>query len=540
MEHITRNKKIEKKEEQKNCSMFHVPCFMRQKGIATLEMLIAMSLIIFTISAILPLVSGSQSTSVSSQTNQEALYKAQGVLENARATSRSDFASIKTSAISNDGFYNWQTVVDPALITQCGKDVKGHVTWNINSRLLEVGVTTHISDVASAIALGGNCDDNPPSIDGWSPPSTWASYKFSDSGQPTSLDAFNRIVYMTGDGNPQNAGNFYIADTNNVPQGTTDGEFIIFQNGFKSDRKLNDVKVARFSNGNVYAFVARQLDLSPPPPPPATPPPPLQFEVINVTDIYNPVSVAKRSLIDVGPGGSQPHGWRLFYYDNRVYVVTRFTAGPEFHVFDVSNPSSPTEIGSGTDLARTVESFVVAKKIISGTEHYFVYMATDKDSAPLSIFEVDPNTGVLTELTAAKPVFTGYQDGWTVFLVGNKLYFGRASDPSGSDLFVYDVSNPLSGLPIPLLAEANVGTSVIGVSVSGPYVFLVTTQAQKEFKVWHSDPNNFTAVCTTFNFPNIVENGIKYEDDWVYLASRGQDPLRILYDNGENTQNCSG
>jgi hypothetical protein len=383
----------------------------------------------------------------------------------------------------------------------------------MDSRTLTTAITTHLSNTQLAQELGGNCDDSAPT-GGWVPPATWASSNFNP-GKPTSLDALNGIVYIGSNKSPF----LEVADTNGVAQGTSSGLFTDYDNDFEDDQQINDIKVAKYPNGNTYAFAARGGSSNKN----------KQFEVIDVSDINNPVSLAELTLSNVDPDGSYPQGWRLHYYDEKVYIVTRYTAGPEFHVIDVSNPASPFEIGSGQELGRTVESFIVTKKVISGSDRYFVYAATDKDTAPLSIFEVNPSSGSLSELTGAEPVFTDYQDGQAVFLVSNKLYFGRMSDPGGAELFVYDVSNPLSGSALPLLGSANIGTSVLGLVASGPFVFLNTAQANKEFKVWRSDPANLTSIYTEFNFPNLVSNGIKYENDWVYVASEGNDALRILY-----------
>lgn len=494
-------------------------------GFATLEILIAFAVVILCISAVIMVSFGNQSVTIDSQTNIEAISKAQALLEKARADSRSDFGSVVTTSVTPDDIYQKQTVVDPATLTECSKDVKSNVSWISGSRTLNVNFLTHLGDIATAVALGGNCDTTPPSP-GWVPPATWASSNFNP-GKPTGLDAFNRIVYMTADKTPF----LFIADTNGVAHGTSSGLFVPFTNGFNdstgyaSYKKTNDIKIARYSDGKIYAFIARDTGTNAG-----------QFEVIDVTDIHKPSGPtlalkAIRSL--AGVSGAQPQGWRLYYFDNKVFIVTEFTAGPELHIFDVSTPLNPVEIGTGTDLGRTVESLVIRKKIISNTMHYFAYMATDKNTAPISVYDIvfpTSSTVNVSEVTSAEPSFALYQDGQSVYVVGNTLYFGRTSDPSGSDLFVYNISNPLSGSALPLLGQADIGTSVIGLAASGPFTFLATTKNNKEFQVWNSNPSNITLV-STFNFPNVIYNGLKYENNWVYVSSQGNDALRIIYNN---------
>jgi Tfp pilus assembly protein PilV len=490
-----------------------------QAGFSTLEILIALALVILTISAITLVGFGSQSVAADSQTNTEALHKAQEILDNALETSRNSFDSVVTtvSTYTNGIIYN--TLLDIPIGAKCLKSATSTVSWmGDHKRQQNVTLKTQLTNVPEMLALGGNCDTVPPPAIGWNPPDTWASSNFNP-GKPTGLDALNRIVYMTGDKTPF----LFIADTNGVAKGVSSGLFINFSNGFDDRAQLNDVKVARLSDGKIYAFVARDTSTN-------------QFEIINVNDIHNPVSVAKRSL--AGVSGSAPQGWRLYYYNNYVYIVARFTAGPELHIFNVNNPSSPTEItingGLGFDLGRTVESMVVAKKTISAVDHFFLFTATDKDSAELSVFDTTysaPNVAVLTEVVAADQNLPGFQDGSSVFYNNGYLYFGRTSTPSGSDLYIFDAHDPSASLP--LMQQRDIGTGAIGIVVSGPFTFVATSKTNSEFQVWTSNPlQPITQVNTTnFNFPNIISNGIKYENDWVYVASQGNDALRIIYNN---------
>ncbi len=500
-----------------------MPAFLKnQKGISALEMLIAMTLIVMAISATLPLVTGGQAASVDVQTNQEALYKAETLLQEARATAKTDYSAVVTTNLQDDDSYKKQIQVIPESLTQCGKDVRATVMWTTDNRPRSVDLTTRVADLATAQAMGGNCDATPPPILGWNPPDTLASSNFGP-GSPTSLDALNHIVYMTGNGNPNSAKNFYIADTRGVLEGASGGLFVDFHNNFKADAKLNDVRVARLSDGKTYAFVARDTNVD-------------QFGVIDVSDIHNPVSRGIFQLKNVDEDGSYPQAWRIYYYNNRVYVTTRFTAGPELHIFDVSNPNAIYEMGSGAELGLTVNGLVVTEKTIGEVFFRFAYMATSSDSRELFVLDLT-NPLEITEVTGASwnLINPDYADGNAVFLVGNNLYFGRDSSRA-NDLYVFDATNPMTasgGLPV--LRTADVSTSVIGLTVTGPYIFMATTKNNAKFQVWTSNPSQpLTKVNTTnSNFPNIITlgNGLKYEDNWVYVASQANDALRILYNN---------
>ena len=492
----------------------------QEQGLATLEILIAMALIVVVISSVVPLVSGGQSTLIGSQINQEALYMAQTLLENARAAAAADFSALVTTPAASDGAYQTQTTVEPVLTTQCAKNVTSTVGFNTNNQALATSISTKIADPKTATALGGNCDFNSPQGD-WKNPALWALSTIA-AAKPTAIESLNNMVYLTGDKAPY----LFIANTKEAVQGSHGNLFTPFANNFTDDRKLNDIAVARYPDGATYAFVARNL-----PEDPLLPA--LQFEVIDVTDASNPVSKAKRSLARINPDGSYPEGWRVYYYDKKVYIVTRETAGPELHIFDVENPTNPVEIGLGIELNRTVEDLVISQKTISGTNHYYIYLATDKNSAPLSMYDItypwSGNAKVL-EITSAEPSFSGTQDGQSIFILGTKLYFGRMSS-KGAEVFIFNISNPASGSTLPLIASANVGSSVTGIFASGTLMFLATDHSQRGFQVWKFESDAIRAVNNISQFPDIITNsGVTYENGWIYAASSTEEALKIIYD----------
>src|SRR3989338_1137173 len=492
----------------------------QEQGLITLEILIAMALIVVVISSAVPLVSGGQSTLIGSPINQEELYKAQAFLENAGVMGFLVFWALVTIPATSDGSYQTQTTVEPALNTQCAKNVTSTVGFNTNNHALATSISTKIADQKTAPALGGNCDFNYPQGD-WKKPSLWA-WSAITPAKPTAIESLNKMVYLTGDKAPY----LFIANTKEVVQGTNTGLFTPFANNFTDDRKLNDIAVAIYPGGATYAFVARNL-----PEDPLLPA--LQFEVIDVTDASNPVSKAKRSLARINPEGSYPEGWRIYYYDKKVYIVTRETAGPELHIFDAQDPENPIEIGLGIELNRTVEDLAISQKTISGTNHYYMYSATDKNSAPLSIYDItypwSGNAKVL-EITSAEPSFSGTQDGQSIFILGTKLYFGRMSS-NGAEVFIFDISNPASGSALPLIASANVGSSVTGIFASGTLMFLATDHSQRGFQVWKFEGNTIGAINNISQFPDIITNsGVTYENGWIYAASSTQEVLKIIYD----------
>lgn len=481
-----------------------------QGGFGTLEMLIALAVAVFCLSAVILVSFGNQSVSADSQTNSEALNKIQSNLEKAIGDSRYNFDSVISNAGTYLGIYMSKVDVPTAYTTACSKLVSSTVSWTgDHNRTLSVTATTTVTNVPLMLALGGNCDTVPP-IGGWNPPATWASGNFNP-GKPTSLDVLNKVVYMAGDKAPY----LYIANINVWTQGQSNGPFVTFANGFNDGIIINDLKVAKASNGRIYAYVARGKNTT------TT----NQFEVIDVTDIYNPVSIGKYTL--AGVSGSYPQGFRVYYFNGKAYVTTQYTAGPEFHVFDVSTPWNAVsihEIGSGTNLGITVEDFTVARQYFGGTWHDVAYMATDGGSKELLVMDVTNSPATIISTPAGD--LPGIQNGASVRYINGFLYFGRDSTPSGSDLYIFDVHDPQN---IFIKSQQDINTGVIGIDVSGVFAFLATPKTSKEFQVWTSDPTNIYLI-SPFNFPNVIAgHGVKYENNFVYVASAGNDALRILY-----------
>jgi len=122
----------------------------------------------------------------------------------------------------------------------------------------------------------------------------------------------------------------------------------------------------------------------------------------------------------------------------------------------------------------------------------------------------------------------GAQDGQSVYIVGNKLYFGRQSTPSGPDFYVFNISNPTVGLA--QLGSQDIGTGVIGIRVVGSLGFFVTPKVSKEFQVWNISNSASVSLIKEYNFGNVVSQGIDYEPDFVYATGQSTPNFQILYD----------
>jgi hypothetical protein len=330
-------------------------------------------------------------------------------------------------------------------------------------------------------------------------------------GKFNALDALKKIVYFGGDRVPY----FYIADTRNTMLGdkhTNNPSIISFTNSFNASGQvideINDVD-AVILNGSTYAFIAMASTTA-------------QLAVINVTDIHNPVLVAKRTLSGVTAVDSTAWGWRTYYYAGLLYV----TAGPELHIFDVSNPASPSEVGS-KELNTTVNDFVVRDGL--------AYFAVDSDArGPLLVYDVsDP--AHISEVVGARGNISGPQNGLSIFLIGNRLYLGGQKKSPGNELYILDASSPktaVGGLPIlgPADSDKDIGSDINGIRVAGSFAFVAQYGAAsgglKVFDI--SNSVDIKPVNLTFNFGNKPAT-IDYGDSFLYAASESTPNFQILY-----------
>ena len=480
----------------------------RLSGFFTLEILIAFAITTSSIVAAMVIVFGSQNVSIDSQTNAESLFFAQSSLQQLRSVAEQNFGQVlSTPAQVYNSIYTQKITAAQNTLTQCGKGVTFSMQWDGQNNALEsTELLGNFFDRATAVSLGGRCDASAPT-GLWQSLVSFGSQTLSPAS-PLSENMFNGFTYVGADEAPY----LFIANVAASAPGSNNGMFFSFANNFSETTAINDLVVARYPSGKLYAFTARDSTTK-------------QLGVLDLTDPHNPVLLATHSLAGVSSTGSFPQGFRIYFFDQKIFIVTRFTAGPELHIFNVADPANPLEIGSGTDLGRTVEDMVISRKNILGTNHYYLYFASDKNSAPLSVYDVtfpSANTSHVSELTSAEPLFFKYQDGQSLFLLGDHLYFGRSSDPLGPDLFVYDTSNPSSGAALPLLTQTDIGATVLDVFISGNFAFVTTPKVNKELQIWKADPANITLV-SLLHEPSLINRGLEYFNNRLLIAGSGGD-----------------
>ncbi len=477
----------------------------KQKGFSTVEMLIAMAILIMIISAVILVSFGSQSLLVDSQTNSEALNKAQELLEEAQAKARKDYKLVNPVAEFVDGIYKKKVDVatQPDFFT---KKVTATVSWTgEGNRNLDVQLSALVTNFENAVG-GDTCDSVlSPNADAWENPqiknsiTDFAQLAGVSGVYPiTDVDAYEGKLYVT------------VGSTDN----DTDPTFFIFN----VSNPENPVFLGKIDNADdvqsglsavavdgKYAYVATAREISADP----------AFGQLQIIDISNPLSptvVYTLNLSGIVGTSGQGIGNSIFYKDGFVYLgLTKVGSGStdgEFNIIDVHN--FPTNQPVLAD-SYTVDNAVNAIYVKGG----YAYLATP-NSQELIVLDVSrPN-----DISTGSPIPWGYDasgggNGKSLYLVGDSLYFGRTVPSSGPEFYILNNSDPtniVANNPTP--STIDIGDSVGGLvvragldSASPPIlrnlVFLLT---RTNFQVW--DITNLFAITQwSPTFLNLAGSG---------------------------------
>lgn len=427
----------------------------RQKGFSTLEIVIALAILSTVLSGVIAADFGNQYWVITSEAKRMALSSARVEMEEVRVRVADDFYSARSTVPVRSAceagelcYYTHHSVAD---ISPCFKYLEVLVSWQVPHVPTSTTVLpTYLSHPAEAMALGGDCALT-HSFPHWTNP--WSPSSIRLAGNPTGLDVLDGTVYVSESQSPYlqifepTAGN-------------------IFQmSALPNPASFYDIDVARHATGNTYAYIAASST---------------QFRVIDVSDAAHPTQVASSTL--AGVSGTQKQGWRIMYYDDRAYITTLETAGPEFHIFNVSTPTSPYEVNAGVELGVSAYDMAVRdqySKTMGGVRR-FIYLATGATTREMIVLDVTPGlyehaprvvrTVDIPDMGCSNPPAVR-----SLALSGHMLYAGRESKPSACpllpELYSLDVSDPYADVPIHA-TMIEVGQSVTSMRASGAQVFL--------------------------------------------------------------------
>lgn len=215
--------------------------------------------------------------------------------------------------------------------------------------------------------------------------------------------------------------------------------------------------------------------------------------------------------------GVRPEGWSIFYYDKRLYVGTKRTAGREFHVFNVENPSNPRWLGS-LEINHNINNIVVRDNL--------AFLATSGNEKDLIILDVTDPQNMAQILRFDLP---GNEDSRFLKLLGDRLYVGRLKSTVGNpEFYILDVGMLYEGVnEVSIIGAFAVHADVNAIAVQHDYAILGTSKTGANLQVLNiASTTKIISVATLATSQKIT--GIDYQGNSLAVSIFGDQNILSL------------
>lgn len=441
----------------------------RSRGISTLELVIALAILALAFSAIVLVSYGQQLVSLDSELAQQALLVTQAELATKREQSSYDFNGILSTTTPVLSLPEYQKVFSQKLTvldtSPCLKSLASKISYQIGVRDHEVTLSSQIGQVETLLKLGADCLAAPLTSN-WSSVSELGRLSLSNPGAAISLDVLLKKIYLATTQGLQSVdlslphSQLYLADSD----------------GFNDLDAVYD----RVRN-RTYIYLARATTTA--------------AQLLVAEDSGGTLSlVASRALNE--PVGTLMEGWRLSYYDQKIYIATRYNAAkPELYVFDVSDPANPIEVGN-YDPDTSIYALTVTERWDGQHNHQLAYLATSHDDKEVIVLDMSQVNNI-QELTGVRTNLPGAKDARSMYLHGATLFVGLESG-GGDDLYALDTRDLFSlSTGLPILDSADLSGTALALRATGNYLFLSKIVGPNQLEVWDlSDQQNLRQLST--------------------------------------------
>lgn len=403
---------------------------------STVEILIAFSLFILIITAVILVSYGSQSMVLDAELSESALYKAKEGLE--IATTENFNSLVEGSSL--DGIYTREVRIQS--ISNFAKELQSKVSWNEGGRNKNVTLTEIVTDWEHAEG-GDTCDLF--LNDDWKNPSIIKSISDSDLNFITQIDVFDKKIYVTTNSTIALDPDFHIIDISDLSH--------ISVTSINTGPGLEALHVA----GN-YAYVGNSSINA-------------QLQIIDISDTHNPAVVASLKLpVFSSTLPDDRVSQSIFYSNSRVYIGTDKSGGKEFVIVDVSNPANPFFAGS-FEIDNVVNDIYVV-----GDRAYLATASTKQ----MRILDVS-NPSTIHEVGSVTLAQYLTQSGKSLYPLGGLVYLGRTwggGSTTNHEFHILDSESEAS------IGRVKITDSVNDVFIRSNLAFLATRKVNEEFQVW--------------------------------------------------------
>lgn len=473
------------------------------RGFSTIELMVALAVMVTVITAVVLLSFGSQAIVGVSQANGEALNMAQEMLEESQALARKDFRLVNPIAETTDGIFRKRLEVQ----TQSDyltKRVVATVTWTGEHNVAhQVELATLVTNFEYAV--GGDTCDSVPTGD-WAHPSvknatTDLAALVSDGGATYTIravDAYQQKLFVVGDAGSPIKETFFVFAIANPASPSLVGKLdnsVATNEGYGAVATDGQYAYVVSTNPANYSTCSAGVDCA-------------QLQVIDVRTPASPSLIAAFKL--PGVGGSAGLGRSIFYKDGFVYVglaATGQSNWPEFHIIDVHNPALPVHAGS-VAFGASVNDISVR-----GTYAYVIHDLGGLFNEQLTVLDVStPSHPIRVSGYLASD---GQGNGRSSYTVGNTLYLGRSQTAANAEYVALDNTNPRS-IPASPYFTAGLGDT--------PVDFVVRHNLLMNVSATRLEVRNLSSVATVLGSLNLPASSgsnpvLDCEGNVLYVAS---------------------
>ena len=224
------------------------------------------------------------------------------------------------------------------------------------------------------------------------------------------------------------------------------------------------------------------------------------------------VSWAAPTLESNIPLAGNGNGIKVQTVGNYVYLVSSL-ATPNFNIYNISNPASPTLAGSLTLTGTPTNIFVLGN---------YAYVTTNSGTAELQIVNI--TTPTAPTLSSAFDIAGTTTVTNSVYVVGTIAYVVKTAG-GGNEFFVINVATPTA--PV-VLGSVNYAQTLYDVYVLGNYAYVGTANTAGELIVFNITTPSAPAIVATLNLPN-SNFGISIAGFGAYVfLGRNAGPLNII------------
>ncbi|OGY39213.1 MAG: hypothetical protein A2418_01315 [Candidatus Brennerbacteria bacterium RIFOXYC1_FULL_41_11] len=450
-----------------------------KKAQSTLEILIALAILVISIGAVISVVFDNRFATIFSSQQHQALFLAEKQIETLKAQAQENFDQLVSSTSGFD-FFNIETNLQEIDFQTKKAEVK--VSWSLtDARESDVSLTTILTNWRVLPPDDGTGPGDPPSGD-WAAPVTAGTIDLGPGNEGTDVAVKDNIAYLTAKASASAKTDFFSINVSDI----------------YNPVKLHDINTGKGLNsvailGN-YAYVTQNNSSG-------------QLQVIDISNPSSLFVVATTTL----PGVNE-EGLGIAVKNQLVFVGSEEASGQEFQIFDVSNPAAPQKI-SGLEINADVKDIKIfddrAYLAVNGSSPEFLVVNISDPYNPQQLISFDC-ASICSSSTMGLSVFPANL---------NTLLLG-----TNAGLVIFDTSNISN---IAKKSSLAVGGQVNDIYAISYLAFLATSNSNTEFQVINISNLSSPYLFSSFNFPQVA-TGIAFRDNVVYTSVRSNDALRII------------